>query len=173
MPQDYGNSNKQLKKLLKEYEKEWYKYYWNEFVLKNENKLNWNWLSSNPNITMKIVNDNPDKPWSWWALSRNPNITWEIVNDNPDKAWHWSLLSRNPNITMENVKDNPDKPWYWNGLSRNLLTKEREIFMEKKLREHIAAFKIQTQWKRAHYNPQYELCKRRLMRECDELGIYD
>ena len=39
------------------------------------------------------------------------------------------------------------------------------------MREHNAAFKIQTYWRRANYNPQYELCKRRLMRECDALGL--
>ena len=89
MPQHYGNSNKNLKEILKKYESSWNEYYWNEFVLKNENKVNWWELSCNPNITMEFVNANPDKPFNWYMLSSNPNITMEIVNDNPDKPWNW------------------------------------------------------------------------------------
>ena len=171
MPQHYGNSNYNLKEILKKYESYWNSYYWNEFVLKNENKVNWSMLSRNPNITMELVKDNPDKPWDWQYLSYNPNITMEIVNANPDKPWNWSCLSENPNITWEFVNANPDKPWYWYGLSKNLLTKERELFMEKKLREHMAAFKIQTYWRRAHYNPKYKFCQEWVMKQYDELGL--
>ena len=147
MPQHYGNSNKNLKEILKKYESYWNSYYWNEFVLKNENKVDWS------------------------NLSLNPNITWEIVNANPDKPWDWDVLSYNPNITMEFVNANPDKPWSWKALSKNPLTKERELFMEKKLREHMAVFKIQTYWRRAHYNPKYKLCQEWLMRQYDEFGF--
>jgi hypothetical protein len=45
------------------------------------------------------------------------------------------------------------------------------MFMEQKMREHNAAFKIQTYWRRANYNPEYALCKRRLRRECDHFGF--
>jgi hypothetical protein len=69
------------------------------------------------------------------------------------------------------VEANPDKPWDWNVLSRNQFKKSKEIFMEKKMREHIAAFKIQTYWRKANYDPQYELCKRRLRREWDMFGF--
>ena len=41
------------------------------------------------------------------------------------------------------------------------------------MREHMAAFKIQTYWRRANYDPDYQLCKMRLMRECDKLGLKD
>jgi hypothetical protein len=45
------------------------------------------------------------------------------------------------------------------------------MFMERKMRDHIAAFKIQTYWRKTNYDPQYELCKRRLMRECESFGF--
>ena len=69
------------------------------------------------------------------------------------------------------IVNNYSKDWDWTALSNNPFTKEREVFMEQKMREHLAAFKIQTYWRRANENPEYELCKRRLMRECDALGI--
>jgi hypothetical protein len=124
-------------------------------------------------IKKEIIQNNLDKNWSWIWLSKNPNITMEIVEAHPDKPWNWSWrgLSRNPNITMEFVEAYPDKPWSWHGLSSNKFTKEKSLFMERKLREHLVAFKIQTYWRRANYNPGYELCKRRLMRECDLFGI--
>ena len=28
---------------------------------------------------------NHDKDWDWRGLSQNPNITWKIVQDNPDR----------------------------------------------------------------------------------------
>ena len=182
---------------MKQWEKEWSEYFWNEFVLKHEDKIDWSWLSLNPNITWDIVKENPDKPWSWYWLSSNPNITMDIIKEKQDKPWDWAGLSDNPNITMDIVKANPDKPWdysevsynpnltfelifnnpcknwYWHNLSTNPFTKEREMFMERKLREHNAAFKIQTYWRRANYDPEYELCKRRIMRECKMLGIKD
>jgi len=67
------------------------------------------------------------------------------VEANPDKPWAWYELPYNPNITMDIVEANPDKPWNWSGLSSNLFTKEKEMFMEQKMREHLAA-KIQTYW---------------------------
>ena len=52
-------------------------------------------MSQNPNITIKNVIENPDKPWDWSILSCNPNITIKDVIENSDKPWDWSLLSDN------------------------------------------------------------------------------
>ena len=58
----------------------WSRHFWNEFVLKHEDKIrDWNTLSLSPYITMEIVQTNPDKPWDFDYLSGNPNITWEII----------------------------------------------------------------------------------------------
>ena len=81
----YGNTHKKLQEQLKYYEEEWKEYFWNEFVLKHEEKINWNGLSKNKNILFKNIKENPDKPWSWYGLSNNPVITWNIVIENPDK----------------------------------------------------------------------------------------
>jgi hypothetical protein len=57
--------------------------------------INYNELSSNPNITWDIITDNPDKEWDYGFVSLNSNITWEIVNANPDKPWKYDQLSAN------------------------------------------------------------------------------
>lgn len=94
----------------------------------------WNFggLSENPNITWKIIQDNPDCNWSWYGLSINPNITPDIVTSNPLKVeyreygqpkrtneWHWGNLSQNPSIDIKFVKSNLDKKWNWYNLSKN------------------------------------------------------
>ena len=52
-------------------EEEWSEYFW-EFVLKYSDKLDWNGISRNPNITMKIIDKYSYKPWSWYNISCNP-----------------------------------------------------------------------------------------------------
>ena len=101
----------------------------------------------NQNITWKIVQDNPDKPWIWLGLSRNPNITWEIVQENPDKPWCLFWLSLNPNITWKIVQENPNKPWNYVGLScycnrfgyNSNKNKERIIPRTKAIKEELMA----------------------------------
>ena len=119
----YGNNHSKIQYYLKQYEKEWTHYFWNEFVLKNGDKIRWGELSKNPNITWEIVKDNPDIPWDWWNLSSNP------------------------------------------------FTKNKEIFIERKLKEHMMAFRIQCRWRRANYDPKYKLCKNRIMKEYEIFGF--
>ena len=45
---------------------------WWSFMMEHESKLDWYNLSMNPNITMKYIKENPDKPWDWNGISRNP-----------------------------------------------------------------------------------------------------
>ncbi len=125
------------------------------------------YISYNPNITWEIIQENPDKPWNYFELSKNSNITWDIIQANLDKPWNWKGLSCNPNITWENVKANPTKPWNWYSLSWNPFKKNKEWFMNRKYRELMAAFKIQTRWRKANEDPNYTLCKRRVNREYD------
>ena len=37
---------------------------------------------------MEMIDNNPDKKWSWIAISYIiPNITMDIINNNLDKSW--------------------------------------------------------------------------------------
>lgn len=74
------------------------------FEQKNKDWLNKNWykISSDPDITWKIVISHPEWPWNWNGLSLNPNVTWEIVREYPDKPWNWFSLTiaANPGIVI-------------------------------------------------------------------------
>lgn len=77
-----------------------------EDILCNEN-LEWNiykryehlfqefqhYIHYNPNITMKIVKENPDFPWDGNRLSYNESMSWNVVLSNPYINWDWERLA--------------------------------------------------------------------------------
>ena len=67
-------------------------------------------------------------------MSSNPNLTMDIIKENPDKPWDWHRISRNPTITMDIIKENSDKDWNWHDITLNLFEKEKYEFIVKKLR---------------------------------------
>jgi hypothetical protein len=71
----------------------------------------------------------------WETLTRNPNITWDIIKENLDKPWEWDLLSCNENITFHFLKENLSKEWDWELLSELKYLKEKDSFMEMKMQE--------------------------------------
>ena len=115
----------------------WGEHYWN-FLMKYEDKIDWNNISYNPNITMEMIENSPEKPWNWSAISQNPNIT------------------------MEMIENNPDKPWNWNLISYNKFTKEKELFYKKYYRIYLATFRLQQYFNRMYDNPNYLFCRTRL-----------
>ena len=132
-------------------------------------KYPWKWtsLSYNPNITWDIVEKNMDQPWIWSKLSSHPNITWEIIQANPDRSWNLNCVSLNRNITWDVVQANPDTPWDWACLSRN--PSLFKIDMPRVLREYFAQRTIAKHWRTAIGNPEYSVCRKRLMKEYGEL----
>ena len=174
-----------LSNLDKYIQSKWEEHYW-YFLIKYEDMLDWSYISRNPNITMEMIENNPDKPWDWdWVsenpnitiemienspekpwnwdvISRNPNITMEMIENSPDKPWDWYCLSQNPNITMEIIEKNPDKPWDWEVISKNKFTKEKELFYQKYYRIYLATFRLQQYFNRMYDNPNYLFCRTRL-----------
>jgi hypothetical protein len=84
----------------------------------------------------------------------------EIIEKHPEKPWNWQNISYNPNLTMEMLENHDDKSWDWYWISLNSFKKEKEKFIEKKLKEHLSAFRIQQHWFNAKMNPSYVLCKK-------------
>jgi hypothetical protein len=68
-------------------------------------------------ITMKIVLENPDKPWDYDCLSMCPGITWDDIVMNPDKPWNYKFISQNPNITWSHVRTRLNAPWNFGMIS--------------------------------------------------------
>ena len=141
-------------------------------ILRQETRIEWGGISSHPSITWDIIQQNPDKPWNWRGISQNPNITWNIIQQNPDKPWDWRGISRNPNISWEIIQQNPDKPWSWFCSSYNkALFKLPQAKIVECIRQHIAAKSIARHWKVCNSNPEYLVCRKRLLHEFKSLLI--
>jgi hypothetical protein len=79
--------------------------------------------------------------------------------------WDWYNLSQNSAITIEFVKDNLDLPWDWSWLSRNrniLLSLDEKM---KIILENHSALVIQRVWRMVVSNPNYLVCRKRLLYE--------
>ena len=143
---------------------------WNIVQQYPDKPWDWYYLSGNPSITLDIVQQNPDKPWDWSSLSINPNITWNIVQQYPDKPWNWYMLSSNPNITLDIVQQNQDNPWDWYCLSSNPnIFKLSDENIITHIRHYIASNRIKRFWKTCNSDPNYSVCRKRLLREYNSL----
>ena len=96
---------------------------------------------------LSILNDPTfERHWNWYSLSKNPQVTWDIVQANPDKPWDWRWLSRNPNVLRYPLAEMERTAWHF-----------------------IAAWRIQRAFKKAYSNPEYKMCRDRLM--CEFAGM--
>ena len=102
-----------------------------------------------------------NKEWSQYFF--------KFILDNHDKDWDWWSISKNPNITMDIIRDNPEKPWDWNWISMNSFTKEKEQFINRKYREHMAAYKIQQWCLSIIVSPHYKIGRTMIDRKYKEL----
>ena len=98
-----------------------------------KNEINWEKLSKNSGITMKMICDNIEKSWDFGYVSNNPNLTIEMIKKFPYKKWNWEHISCNSAMTSDIIESNLDLPWNWDSMGSNpSLTPE---FIEKHFRE--------------------------------------
>ena len=128
---------------------QWLEGYANFIIANIDKPLVYNKLVMNPNISLDIINANPeidwnwellsyckyislesivanlDKPWNWDTISTYPNITWDFINANLDIPWNWTQISMHPNITEDIIEKNINKKvkgkliWKWGSVSKN------------------------------------------------------
>ena len=155
-------SRKERVKLVRDrVSKEWTGKWWS-FMMEYKGELHWYYVSSNPNITIKDIKENPDKPWDWSGISLNPNITITDITENPDKPWNWYCISQSPNITTDYIKENPDKPWDWDGISKNPFTRDKQEYQLQQYRRHLASYRIQQHWHRIRSDPYHPVGQKKL-----------
>jgi len=165
-------TKKRLINLEKYIQNKWDEYYWN-YIMKYEDKLDWNHISRNPNITIEIIEKYPNKPWNWgkYGISRNPNITIEIIEKYLDKSWKWSvILDKSRMSAFEFIDKHLDKYDDLTFISDNKFTKEKELFYQKYYRIYLATFKLQQYFNRMYDNPKYLFCRNRLDRLFSEVS---
>ena len=82
----------------------------------------------------------------------------------PDKDWDWYSISRNPSLTLEWLEKFPDKDWDYSKIYFRV-----EDVYERKLREYLAAYKIQQWWYMITMSPHYKIGRKFIDRKYSEL----
>jgi hypothetical protein len=136
-------------------------------------EFNYEYISSNVHIPLWFFKKHIDKNWNWTRLSDHPNITMEFIESHPEKPWDYVSISSNPNLTFEFLERHINERWFWMGIVINQYKKSK-ILLEvnekrnTKLTEIITP--IQKHFLERYWNPENDLCKRRLMRELEEIN---
>jgi len=128
---------------------------------------NWNWylFSERNDLNIKVIELYPEKDWNWEKISRNKNITWDFVVKNKDFPWNYRSLSENLNITHDilyndlfykrdliNFQRNP-----------NFLLSDKDLIQI--IKKNHAICVIQRAWRICNSNPEYLICKKRLLKD--------
>ena len=133
-----------------------------------------------------------DLPWRWCYLYQNKSITPEIINSNPEYLlkdchfrYEWIVYLDSPNITINFIKNNiwKNSDLYiitnqYNNCDKDMLIsslcgidfkKDKDIFLNKKRREYMAAYKIQQWWYMITLSPYYKIGKKFIEKRRQEL----
>lgn len=104
------------------------------------------------------------------AIRHNPNITVEMINIHPELSPRIrAYFMDNPNATMQFISETLNINNHAR-ISHSRLTEmsyEYNKFMTRKNCEHMAAYKIQRQWREVICNPAYAVCRRKLEYDFD------
>lgn len=75
---------------------------------------NWNfkYLSMNPNISLRFIENNPQFKWNYYYISEHPKLTPAFITKNKDKKWNSVQLASNKNLSIEYIL-NKIEPKYW------------------------------------------------------------
>lgn len=153
------------------------------FIKEHYNKaknLFYYYIITNKNLTFEDIcdlanNTNIFKKCSysiWKYVIENPNVKFINVVENLDKDWDWRMISLSNNITYLDIINNLDLPWYWPFISQNnsifniKYTDPDYLEYTKKL---LSINKIKRRWFECITNPNYKLCKKRLLSEFNKL----
>jgi len=108
-------------KFLNEWSQEWINFIGCNFA-KNEYNKSKIYLTTNPNVTLETIKNNPEINWNYNAFSRNRNVNYKLVKDNPEFKWDYYELSLNESITWSSIKnDIHKKPFNHAWLSKCLI----------------------------------------------------
>ena len=74
---------------------------------------------------------------------------------------------------MKFIEKNLDKPWNWNRISRNPFSYEKELFIEKRMKEYLASYRIQQYYWKGICNPHCQIGYNKVNRDYDKLFTED
>jgi hypothetical protein len=117
-----------------------------------------------------------DKPWDYNHLIINPGILAQdiianIADFESNDYFPFEFLSSKSSLTFQDISENADYPWTWFSVGKNSnifnVTSCDPDYTNLAI-SILAANKIKRKWFTCITNPDYKVCKRRLLRELQE-----
>ena len=103
---------------------------------------------------MEYIESNPDKPWNWEYVSLNPNLTLKMLNNHTDKPWDWRNMTYNPCLMIDMIDEYEEEDWDWHHIKyhhTSLLEKDYENELKKLKIDHFEEELMQ----KAHHPCRY------------------
>lgn len=160
-----------------------------EFLYVFRENIDWENDSISQCATLRIVRQTMDLPWFFyiinlekypitqddlefihytssdeyiWDMARISYLTsFELIAKNKHMNWEPEMLSSNPTVTYDDVQNHPDLPW-------DLTIAPCEP-IERIIRRWVAANLIKRRFRNAMSNPEYKMCRNRLLKEFENL----
>lgn len=148
-------------------------------------KIPWEWNEisrHNWNLTKEYIEQHPDNKWNWEYISMNSFIPVEFIEKHSGESISEEVKKNRIQFDSIDISDKLNIDKYtrdtcWlkqmsigSDIMQHFIEsypedsekfeKNKEIFILQKLREHLAAFKIQQAYLRARYNPAYAYCRK-------------
>jgi hypothetical protein len=128
----------------------------------------WGYVSKKPDFYFELLKDYPDKPWVYCDLFHSVYklIPWKFIEAHPEKPWNWFVVSRKKHIPIDFILKYPSNNYDWyklisDGVLFESTVQERECYY----RRVFAKRRIWRAWFRANTNPDYALCRKRLLKD--------
>lgn len=130
-------------------------------------------------VNLSIVEKYPYIKWNRYYLASNQTNTMELFKKYEENIHVKHVLECAGKMTFEylisrkkDIKKRSDNDYY-NNNQKYLLSEEyvyeKQMFEERRKREHLAAYRIQQWWLQVTSDPSNPVCKRRLEREYAEM----
>ncbi len=144
-----------------------------------------NWVDFSKTVNWDVFRENLDLPWVYYRIQWDPTFKesdLDIIKSIGVDKWNWELFSRN--IPLKYIKKHLDFPWIGAYVSQNLTLAHHHLselnfdwdysrvpceFFPLLILEWHSANVIKRAWKQSISNPEFKLCRDRLLKEAKEL----
>lgn len=144
-----------------------------------------NWVDFSKTVNWDVFRQNLDLPWVYYRIQWDNTFResdFEIIKKIGVDKWNWELLSRN--VPVKYIKKQLDLPWIGSYVSQNPTLSYYQMkylnlewdysytpceYPPLMILDWHSANVIKRAWKRAISNPEFKMCRDRLLNEAKEL----
>lgn len=127
----------------------------------------WKFISQNSHLTSRIVEKYKDNLILKFEILSCRHMSSEFI-ENVEGAWDYELLSSTQFLKPSYILKKPNENWNLEYILENNFEGYKNEEIEKRIKKHIMAYRIQCHWRKCYYDPRYDVCKKRIYRQYNE-----